>query len=52
MEIATLEQIQQMRSWLRCACDADGRLIEALPSLAADEGDSEGEIDGAIVVAL
>ena len=37
MEIATLEQVQQMRSWLRCARNTDEQLIDALPSLAPDE---------------
>ena len=52
MEIATLEQIQQMRSWLRCARNADGQLIDALPSLAPDEGDGEGHVGGATAAAL
>ena len=46
MEIATLEQVQQMRSWLRCARNADEQLIDTLPSLAPDEGDGEGEDGG------
>ena len=52
MEIATLEQVQQMRSWLRCAQNTDEQLIDALPSLAPDEGDGEGHAGGATATAL
>ena len=52
MEIATLEQVQQMRSWLRCARNADEQLIDALPSLTPDEGDGEGYAGGVTAAAL